>query len=228
MTDGMLNQNHPDDEHLSALASHETDATADATLTTHVSSCDRCTELVSELRALRTALADLPDVQPSRPLRLLPPVEAQASGVDRLGGWARRFFAPVLAAGAAVAMVGVVGTAAPALNQMDSGPQDDSAAAEEFSIPGASAAGREPTTLDTAGEADGGAFTGASEPAPQVVERSESAVDEGASISGGDDLEAPEQAVSADRSPWPMVLFAGVALMIAALLMRWILVPRAG
>lgn len=223
----MLNQNHPDDEQLSALASHDTDATTDATLTTHVFSCDRCTELVSELGALRTALADLPDVQPSRPLRLLPPVEAKASGIDRLGGWARRFFAPVLAAGAAVAMVGVVGTAAPALNQADIGPQGDSAAAEEFAIPGASAAGREPTTLDTAGESDGGAFTGASEPSPQVVERSE-AVDEGASIFGGDGLEAPDQAVSAERSPWPMVLFAGVALMIAALLMRWILVPRAG
>jgi hypothetical protein len=36
----------------------------------------------------------------------------------------------------------------------------------------------------------------------------------------------PDQA-PADRSPWPMVLFAGVALMIAALLTRWILAPRA-
>ena len=33
---------------------------------------------------------------------------------------------------------------------------------------------------------------------------------------------------TAERSPWPMVLFAGVALIIAALLLRWILAPRAG
>ena len=35
-----------------------------------------------------------------------------------------------------------------------------------------------------------------------------------------------EDGVTAERSPWPMVL-AGVALMVAALLMRWILAPRA-
>jgi hypothetical protein len=32
----------------------------------------------------------------------------------------------------------------------------------------------------------------------------------------------------AERSPWPMVLFTGVALMIGAALLRWIMVPRAG
>jgi hypothetical protein len=32
----------------------------------------------------------------------------------------------------------------------------------------------------------------------------------------------------ADRPIWPMVLFTGVALMVAAVLLRWILVPRAG
>jgi hypothetical protein len=32
----------------------------------------------------------------------------------------------------------------------------------------------------------------------------------------------------AERSPWPMVLFSGVALMVGAALLRWILVPRAG
>ena len=108
----MLIPNHPDDERLSALASRDTDAIADAELTTHVSSCTRCTELVDELGSLRLALADLPDVQPSRPLQLVPPVEADHT-VDRLGGWARRFFAPVLVSGAALVLVGVIGTASP-------------------------------------------------------------------------------------------------------------------
>jgi hypothetical protein len=110
----MLIPNHPDDERLSALASGDTDATADASLTGHVSSCIRCTDLVDELGALRASLAELPDRAPSRPLRLLPPVEDDASRVDRLGGWARRFFGPVLTAGAALALVGLVGTTTPA------------------------------------------------------------------------------------------------------------------
>ena len=112
----MLIPNHPDDERLSALASRDTDAIADAGLTTHVSSCIRCTELVDELGALRLALADLPDLQPSRPLQLVPPVEADHT-VDRLGGWARRFFAPVLVSGAALVLVGVIGTASPSLQR---------------------------------------------------------------------------------------------------------------
>src|SRR5688500_14731095 len=112
----MLIPNHPDDERLSALASHETDAVRDATLTAHVTACERCTGLVNELGALRAALSDLPDLAPSRPLRLLPPVEDVASPAgDRLGGWARRFFAPILASGAALALVGTIGTTAPAL-----------------------------------------------------------------------------------------------------------------
>ena len=113
----MLIPNHPDDERLSALASRDTDAIADAGLTTHVASCIRCTELVDELGALRLALADLPDLQPSRPLQLVPPVEADHA-VDRLGGWARRFFAPVLVSGAALVLVGVIGTASPAFSGM--------------------------------------------------------------------------------------------------------------
>src|SRR5687768_2534003 len=103
----MLNSNHPDDERLSALASRDTDATADTSLTAHLSTCDRCTDLVNELGALRASLADLPDLQPMRPLRLLPAAD-EVPGADRIGGWARRFFAPILTAGAALAMVGLV------------------------------------------------------------------------------------------------------------------------
>ncbi|MCA1587800.1 MAG: zf-HC2 domain-containing protein, partial [Chloroflexi bacterium] len=93
----MLNQGHPDDERLSALAAGDADATEDATLRAHVTSCDRCADAVRELGVLRAALADLPDIAPHRPLRLLPPVEADApSPADRLGLWARRLFAPAL------------------------------------------------------------------------------------------------------------------------------------
>jgi len=222
----MLNQNHPDDERLSALAAADVDATADTGLTAHVSSCDRCTQLVSELGVLRMALGDLPDLRPSRPLQLLPPVDADR-GVDRLGGWARRFFAPVVTAGAALALVGTVGTAAPVLDQMASGGADsgrDSATVQEFAEPAASVAG-EPATLDAGAESSGSDGDVAASPSSDRT--SAESGDEGTPAdqenARGEEL-APS--ISDERSPWPMVLFAGVALMVAAAGLRWILVPR--
>ena len=220
--------NHPDDERLSALASHDDDAIADASLSSHVDSCDRCTELVAELGLLRASLAELPDVAPSRPLRLLPPVAEPVPGAaDRLGGWVRRFFAPALAAGAALAMVGLVGTAAPALEGMASGEAQDAAieaadadsAAQRLSEEGGGEPAAEPGPLsvtDQPGEEDGAAGVDAFE-----YGGDEAADDRAAGSS-------PLQDLPAERSPWPMVLFTGVAVVVATLLLRWILVPRAG
>lgn len=230
----MLNSNHPDDERLSALASGDPDATGDASLTGHVPTCDRCTDLVNELGALRAVLADLPDLQPPRPLRLLPAADAVPDRGDRLGGWARRFFAPVLTAGAALAMVGLVGTAAPGLvpmaqsgaGQGDSGPSTlaFSAGAE----PAASAAGApalgDHASSERAAE-DGDAPLEAHE-SPELDALG--ADDREASTYGGSDESLEELTqLPAERSPWPMVLFTGLALMAGAALLRWILVPRA-
>ena len=253
----MLIPNHPDDERLSALASRDADATADAGLTAHVSTCDRCTDLVAELGALRVALADLPDMKPSRPLQLVPPLEAEHA-VDRLGGWARRFFAPVLVSGAALVLVGVIGTAAPALDNLalsgaaPQGAAESSAAYElapgespaEAAVEGASAS--EPAASEApalAGASDGAAAPGTAEGGEDgsresvKAEASDQAGTLGSSYgatSGGDAEsdnaggadESARTLVDSSRSPWPMVLFAGVALIIAALLMRWILAPR--
>ncbi|MDQ3690575.1 MAG: hypothetical protein M3406_11180 [Chloroflexota bacterium] len=224
----MLNQNHPDDERLAALASEDADATVDTALTEHLSSCDRCTQLVNELGVLRVALGDLPDMRPSRPLQLLPPVEADR-GVDRLGGWARRFFAPLLAGGAALALVGTVGTATPILDQMASGGAgggSDSAAVQEFAEPAASAAG-EPARVG-AGGAESSGSDGDSPASPLTGRGSPEARDE----AGTDDQqdargESLPITTPDERSPWPMVLFTGVVLMVAAVGLRWILVPRA-
>ena len=114
----MLIPNHPNDERLSALVSGDPEAVADSALSEHVASCLRCTDTVAELGVLRAALGEMPDLQPQRPLQLLPPVEDAPTRVDALGGWARRFFAPMLTAGAAIAIVGLVGTAAPSLSGM--------------------------------------------------------------------------------------------------------------
>ena len=243
----MLIPNHPDDERLSALASSDTDATADATLTAHVSSCLRCTDLVSELGALRVALAELPDLKPSRPLQLLPPVESDHA-VDRLGGWARRFFAPVLVSGAALVLVGVIGTASPSFPGMGSAPaqsiQREAAAAASDGSEVDSASASEPAEPEVP---DFAAASGA-EAAPGTADGGESresvtaeASDQAGTLGSGDGLtaagdpgasdaagrdESARTLVDSSRSPWPMVLFAGVALIVAALLMRWILTPR--
>jgi hypothetical protein len=103
----MQHQIHPDDERLAALAGGDADASADAGLRAHVSACDRCGPMVAELAQLRSALAELPDLVPSRPLQLVPPVPATAQRAQ--GGWLRRLAAPMLAAGAMLVLVGTVG-----------------------------------------------------------------------------------------------------------------------
>jgi hypothetical protein len=229
----MLIPNHPDDERLSALASRDDDATTDAALTSHVSTCVRCTETVTELGALRASLAELPDLVPSRPLRLLPPVaDAPAAGIQR--GWIRRLFAPAMTAGAALAMVGVIGTASPALQGMASSGQDSALEAAGGGEPASSfaqvlrsnGAEQEPAT-------DGGAPAYAEE-SPEsrdgagrpLLSGAPDASDQQAVF--GEEDGGERTALPAERSPWPMVLFTGVALMVGAALLRWILVPRAG
>ena len=253
----MLIPNHPNDERLSALASRETDATADATLTSHVSTCRRCTDLVTELGALRAALADLPDLAPSRPLRLLPPVEAAPAGAaDRLGGWARRFFAPVLASGAALALVGTIGTAAPSLSGMaqSGAPASEPAHAVEMSagdaaVTGAGGGAPEAAASNVPDEAaasqaplfGAGAPSSAedrtaedlatptvTDPGVHAAEEEPEPSDDASTLEFNDGDQTSRETLTVERSPWPMVLFTGVALMIGALLLRWILVPRAG
>jgi hypothetical protein len=231
----MLNQNHPDDERLSALASRDADATDDATLTAHVSSCDRCTGLVDELGELRLALSELPDLAPARPLQLIPPVAASEPTTDRVGGWARRFFAPVLASGAALALIGVIGTAAPALDNLASGQGGaDSLVQERVAAPAGS---------EAAAEAGGdvGTIAGGSPSAQRDISAPQPSDGDGAEAFSTDETAANQSppaaageedftrsALEEERSPWPMVLFVGVALMIGAVVTRWILAPRAG
>lgn len=222
----MLNTNHPDDERLSALAAHDPDET-DSALAAHVASCDRCDSVVSELGALRMALSELPDLTPSRPLRLIPAVERDRAD-DRAGGWARRFFAPLLAGGAAIALVGAVGTASPALDGATGGADSAASVAatrENYAAAlGASAAGT--PAVEVAPDELGGRAS-ASDDALAESDGAEPRAADG-SAADGDSTSQLQASAPGERSPWPMVLFTGVAVMIAALLMRWVLVPRAG
>ncbi len=230
----MLNQKHPDDERLSALASRDTDATDDATLSAHVTSCDRCTELVNELGVLRAALADLPDLAPPRPLQLVPPVGAFEPAADRVGVWVRRFFGPILASGAALALVGVIGTAAPALQTFapsaGGAPGDMEIAAPTASAASEAAAGGGGDTFaESSGSAQRDQEAQASDGSSLLHATDElaAAMPSAASVADGADRDFGSDALQPDRPPWPMVLFAGIAVMIGAVLARWILAPRA-
>lgn len=104
----MSTPSHPDPERLAALAGADPDALSDRELGAHVAACDSCGPQVRDLTALRAALAELPDLAPSRPLRLLPPVAEPAAS----SGWRiafRRAFAPVAVAGMVLLLVGSVG-----------------------------------------------------------------------------------------------------------------------
>jgi hypothetical protein len=130
---------HPDPERLAALAGADSDALADRELGAHVAACETCGRQVRDLTALRSALAELPDLVPSRPLQLLPPVAEPVA----TRGWRiafRRAFAPVAVAGMVLLLVGGVGATGVL------GPADAGALFErlQFAAPAA------PTTLEGA------------------------------------------------------------------------------
>lgn len=231
----MLNANHPDDERLSAAAAGDEDVARDPSLATHLADCARCTATVEDLRVLRTSLATLPDLAPPRPLRLLPPMpDAPAEGAA--AGWIRRIFAPAMTAGAALALVGMIGTAAPGIGQSAGGRDDAREAAEMPGIetlqtdatdhafgdgaaaPGAETGSGRETLASAQPLGAGGADAG----------EDASAGDGGGTLSEDDSVTSAETDPVAARSPWPMVLFTGVTILLATALLRWILVPRAG
>lgn len=219
----MLSTNHPDEERLSALAAADADAAGDEALVAHVASCASCSAMVRDLGALRATLAALPDLRPHRPLRLIPETDAAP---DRVGGWMRRAFAPAMAAGAALALVGMVGTTAPSLMSMSSGAGGADAAASDVRLTAESAAAQ-PGAGGAEGfyspETDGGTNS-IDEGEPAEAQRTAGQVD----ASGEPANQVTATPATAERSIWPMVLFTGIALLIATALLRWILVPRAG
>jgi hypothetical protein len=237
----MLIPNHPHDERLAALAGADADALEDAELASHVSACARCSDMVTELGALRATLAGLPDLRPSRPLRLLPdaaPETPPAPTADRWTGWMRRVFTPLATAGAALAMVGLIGTTAP----LATGMYQDAGVDGAVGGPAEEAAGELPAASDTTragGEPAPMATADSLGEAQNTDDRSldaesywlQSAGADGGAVAPEDDAADDGEALTAlpaERSPWPMVLFSGVALLVVALLLRWIVVPRAG
>lgn len=237
----MMNPNHPDDERLAAFAGADPETTGDASLSEHLASCERCATTVAELRSLRTALAELPDLAPHRPLRLLPPAAAARPGLaDRIGGVIRGIFAPALTAGAALALVGAVGTFAPSAAPAGGAPDALSELAAQASAAGEGAGAAEASDgsslFGTAASSSDGATNeadheGAESTVTDAAAPTESPLFVGQqraveSMAGADQSEGPASVEMTDRPIWPMVLFTGVALIVVMVLLRWILVPR--
>lgn len=235
----MQPNHHPDEERLAAFAGGD----PDLELRLHLRDCGRCRSIVDELTMLRAALAELPDLAPSRPLRLLPEVPApEPSAAERLAGWTRRAFMPLLAAGFGLAIVGSVGTlgssftlggasgAAPALAPAA---QFGPSSAPRDAVGGATSSPSPSPNTDYSAAAAGGSKSSTT-PAPAEAGESASESPAARALSASpspaaDRVNVFEQSPpSTPRSLWPMVLFAGVALIIATLLLRWIVQPRAG
>ena len=218
---------HPDPERLAALAGADPDALSDRELGAHVAACAACDGQVRELTALRSALAELPDLVPSRPLRLLPPVPEPRAAT----GWRtafRRAFAPVAVAGMVLLLVGGVG-ATGAL-----GPADAGALFErlQFAAPAAmegaadqpdesaSDAAMAPDALASP-EGTRGLGNAAASDSPRAAYSTPLPTDSAAEVTGGSDTGQNTALTAVDeRAGWIGAALIGAALLALALVLR--------
>jgi anti-sigma factor RsiW len=227
----MQNTPHPDDERLAAYAGGDSDALADSSLVAHISACDRCRPMVDELSLLRGALAELPDIAPSRPLRLIPPVAEPAMPAAAPRAWLRRLTAPAMAAGAGLVLIGAVGFgASAAVNLLPKAaglgaPAGAAATDLEFGpVPGAASASTAPA--DTTGSAAYGSSSAprslsSTQPPSQPPSALPSKGDAGRVELVTDNGSPPDQ-------PWLTLLIAGAALFGVSTVLRFSLAPRFG
>jgi hypothetical protein len=222
----MQHQIHPDDERLAALSGGDPEVASDAALRAHVESCDRCTDVVRELGSLRTALSELPDLVPSRPLQLLPPV-AEPRVASR-GGWLRRLAGPAMAAGFVLVAVGAIGSsgfslgmgsAGAAPSQAEAAGQDSMTGGSPLVAPGAAASPETSTRGMNLGSEGQRSEDQESNTSPQTQP-----VAPPADRGGTDSPFAPAD----PRLPWLVVLGLGVGLLMAGIYLRFAQQPRAG
>ena len=218
----MQDSPHPTDDRLAAYAGAEGDALADRELGAHITHCNRCGPIVDELSTLRAALASLPDVAPSRPLRLIPPVVEAA---PRRGGaleWLRRLAAPAMAAGAGLVLIGALGAVGVSglVGGLASKGGDTSSIQESSNGAGAPQAGGDHSPVPAF--STDGEFTG----------RTDTPRDNG---SVGSVAPTPTPSVdmhesngSSSEQPWLTLVIAGFSLFGISAVLRYSLSPRAG
>jgi len=224
----MMSRAHPDPERLAALAGPDPDALADRELTEHVAACAECEREVRDLSSLRAALAELPDLAPSRPLQLVPPVATPAAQA----GWRvafRRAFAPVAVAGMVLLVVGGIGAtgslgpadaqrliplsvlsaARPAAEEAPTEPEvtsTDRGAAPAATVP---ADRGEVGALAPTPDAEGGAAAGEDDPDASLGEETPASAP-------GDDLMADTTVTSG----WILLAMVGLGLLVMAFVLR--------
>lgn len=217
------NDYHPNDERLAAYAAGDADALDDRALVEHLTACERCRPIVDDLTLLRGALAALPDLAPSRPLRLIPPApEPIAPRAGRLE-WLRRLAAPAMATGAGLALVGAIG-ASGVVNELAMQSTDRAVEAASASDaakgPVAGAAGSVApgplTSFDSLGRSDA--------PRPETGGVDDST---GATPSQAENFFHPVASPPGEQ-PWLILLVAGAGLFGVSAAVRYSLNPRAG
>ena len=217
----MHQPSHPDDQRLAALAASEPDAVADGPLVTHVSGCPRCAPIVEDLRTLRSALAELPDVVPSRPLRFLPPVPETTTARPGWLGLLRGITAPAMALGVIMILVGAIGStgigslgsagAAPALTSSGAG----AAQASTAPAPAAQGGKTSGSPLASASQTTEGRFGQVGSPTASASDQSARAQYRPSTPTNGLFVETGSR-----RPPFEWLLGAGVVLLAAAFVAR--------
>ena len=217
----MMHAAHPDPERLAALAGGDADAQADRGVTEHVAACATCDRQVRELGAMRMALAELPDLTPSRPLHYVPPVAAPTSP-----GWRvafRRAFAPLAVAGMVLLLVGGVGATGslgPATAQRLFNIMPAAAPAAEEGGPEVTAGGGAASPLVAESPADRVTDSGVGAMGPTPAGQEEAGEDdqgsEGEPTTRGEDLEME----TGGTSGWLVLGAVGLGLLVLAFVLR--------
>jgi hypothetical protein len=232
----MHNTPHPDDERLAAFAGGDRDALDDSSLASHVTTCDRCGPLVDELSLLVGSLAELPDLAPSRPLRLIPPAwDATPAAGPR--SWLRRLTAPAMAAGAALFLVGAVGIGTTGLaglagKSASFGTDQEAASASDREFgPVAGADSPSVAPDDTQGSRGSEssvqpATMGSGQPGTSTAVTPGPGTPQPSATDGGRMNYQTEG--SSPEQPWLTLLIAGVGLFGISTALRFSLSPRAG
>lgn len=222
---------HPNDERLAAYASADREAVADSELVAHISACERCRPIVDDLSLLRDALALLPDLAPSRPLRLIPPAREPAAPRDALG-WLRRLAAPAMAAGAGLVLVGAVG-ASGLLSDLSKAGDRSSALESSASVRnlGPVAGAGNHSAIPAEGTDSWYTFR-TDDPRSQLEDSAAPAPTDlhGSAAPAASDREVAGAPLtnSTHEQPWLTLLIAGFGLFGISALLRFSLAPRAG
>lgn len=204
---------HPDDELLASFQGGDLVGASASGVRDHISTCQRCAALIEELGTLRVALAELPDVAPPVPLQLIPPVR-DVPARQPMGLAVRRLFAPLMAVGILLAVVGGVGVSGGLAGSLGSAAPARDITAGMFQTSGGEPGAPAGPTMGAAVPSSAGGATRESRPASpgaDALGAGGRATDAGAGAGAGAGAPRAERV-----GAWPILVVLGVALAIGA------------